>query len=166
VYKERVQKKDTIVDKKASELEPDKLKTQVTQGEPPKDAKSVEKQPVLKNENKNGIIVLPKVVTSSKVNSDCKEFATDEDFLKLRKKMAAENNNDDMIRIAKKVFRTRCFSTEQIKNLSFLFLNDEGKYMFFDTAYPFASDSDQYYLLVSQLMDGYYINRFKAMIHK
>jgi len=166
VYKERVEKKDTTIDKKASELEPDKLKTQVTQAEPLTDAKSHEKQPVLKNENNNEIIVLPKVVTSSKVNSDCKEFATDEDFLKLRKKMAAENNNDDMIRIAKKVFRTRCFSTEQIKNLSFLFLNDEGKYMFFDAAYPFASDSDQYYLLVSQLTDDYYINRFKAMIHK
>ena len=118
-----MQKKDTTVNKKASELEPDKLKTQVTQAEPPTDAKSDEKQPGLKNENNNEIIVLPKVVTSSKVNSDCKSFANDGDFLRLRKKMASENNNDDMIRIAKKVFRTRCFSTEQIKNLSFLFLN-------------------------------------------
>lgn len=166
VYKERVQKKDTTVNKKASELEPDKLKTQVTQAEPPTDAKSDEKQPGLKNENNNEIIVLPKVVTSSKVNSDCKAFATDGDFLKLRKKMAAENNNDEMIRIAKKVFRTRCFSTEQIKNLSFLFLTDEGKYMFFDAAYPFTSDSDQYNSLKSQLSDEYYINRFEAMIHK
>ena len=166
VYKERVQKKDTTVNKKASELEPDKLKTQVTQGEPPTDAKSDEKQPGLKNENNNEIIVLPKVVTSSKVNSDCKAFSTDGDFLKLRKKMAAENNNDDMIRIAKKVFRTRCFSTGQIKNLSFLFLTDEGKYMFFDAAYPYTSDSDQYNSLKSQLSDEYYINRFEAMIHK
>jgi hypothetical protein len=166
VYKERVQKKDTIVNKKVSELEPDKLKTQVTQGVAPTDAKSDEKQPALKNENNTEIIVLPKVVTSSKVNSDCKAFATDGDFLKLRKKMAAENNNDDMIRIAKKVFRTRCFSTEQIKNLSFLFLTDEGKYMFFDAAYPFTSDSDQYNSLKSQLSDEYYINRFEAMIHK
>lgn len=166
VYKERVQKQETTVNKKASELEPDKLKTQVTQGEPPTDAKSDEKQPGLKNENNNEIIVLPKVVTSSKVNSDCKAFATDGDFLKLRKKMAAENNNDDMIRIAKKVFRTRCFSTGQIKNLSFLFLTDEGKYMFFDAAYPYTSDSDQYNSLKSQLSDEYYINRFEAMIHK
>jgi len=71
-----------------------------------------------------------------------------------------------MIRIAKKVFRTRCFSTGQIKNLSFLFLTDEGKYMFFDAAYPYTSDSDQYNSLKSQLSDEYYINRFEAMIHK
>ena len=38
--------------------------------------------------------------------------------------------------------------------------------MFFDAAYPFTSDSDQYNSLKSQLSDEYYINRFKAMIHK
>ena len=99
-------------------------------------------------------------------NSDCKTFATDNDFLKLRKKMAAENNTDEMIAAAKKYFKSRCFTTEQIKNLSFLFLNDEGKYRFFDAAYPFTSDSSQYSLLQEQLKDEYYITRFKAMIHK
>lgn len=99
-------------------------------------------------------------------NSDCKAFATDNDFLKLRKKMAAENTTDDMIAAAKKYFKSRCFTTEQIKNLSFLFLDEEGKYKFFDAAYPFTSDSSQYSSLLEQLKDEYYINRFKAMIHK
>jgi hypothetical protein len=112
------------------------------------------------------MVVLPKVVTSSKVNSDCKDFATNEDFLRLRKKMAAENGVDNMLKIAKKYFRTKCFSTEQIKNLSYLFLTDEGKYMFFDDAYAFTSDSDQYQILQSQFKDAYYLNRFKAMIRK
>ncbi len=79
---------------------------------------------------------------------------------------AGENNNDDMLKEAKKGFKSRCFSTEQIKNLSYLFLNDEGKYQFFDAAYAFSSDSDQYYKLQSQLSDPYYVSRFKAMIHK
>ena len=80
--------------------------------------------------------------------------------------MAGESTNDGMIKIAKKFFRSQCFSTEQIKNLSFLFLNDEGKYQFFDSAYAFTSDSSQYLILQSQLKDTYYVNRFKAMIHK
>ena len=109
---------------------------------------------------------MPKVVKSSTINSDCKAFADDEDFLKLRKKMASENSDDNMIKVAKKAFHSKCFSTEQIKNLSFLFLTNEGKYMFFDAAYAFASDSNQYLTLQSQLTDSYYINRFKAMIHK
>jgi len=112
------------------------------------------------------LVVLPKVVTSSKVNSDCKAFADNEDFLRLRKKMAAENNREDMIKVARKYFKSKCYSTEQIKNLSYLFLTDEGKYMFFDAAYAFTSDSDQYSVLESQLKDDYYRNRFMAMIKK
>ena len=112
------------------------------------------------------ITVLPQVVKSSPNNSDCKAFANDEDFLKLRKKMASESSDDDMIKIAKKSFHSKCFSTEQIKNLSFLFLSDKGKYMFFDSAYPFAADSNQFFSLQSQLSNTYYINRFKAMINQ
>ncbi|MGZ4049068.1 MAG: DUF4476 domain-containing protein [Bacteroidia bacterium] len=115
---------------------------------------------------KDVIVILPEVVKSSTTNSDCKSFADNTDFLKLRKKMASENSDNNMIKIAKKAFHSKCFSTEQIKNLSFLFLTNEGKYRFFDEAYAFASDSDQYFTLQSQLTDSYYINRFRAMIHK
>jgi len=115
---------------------------------------------------KDEIVVLPEVVKSSTTNSDCKSFADNAYFLKLRKKMASENSDDNMIKLAKKAFHSKCFSTEQIKNLSFLFLTNEGKYRFFDEAYAFVSDSDRYFTLQSQLTDNYYINRFKAMIHK
>ncbi len=98
-------------------------------------------------------------------NSNCDEYAGEEDFLKLRKKMAAENKNEDMIKVAKKMFRSKCFTTDHIKNLSGLFLNDDGKYNFFDAAYPFVSDSGSFYTLEALLSDTYYINRFKAMIH-
>ena len=108
----------------------------------------------------------PVFINSIMINSDCKNFATEEDFLKLRKKIVAENNDEDMIRVAKKYFKTKCFTTEQIKNLSVLFLKDEGKYMFFDMSYAFVSDSDHYYTLEKQLTDNYYITRFRAMIHK
>jgi hypothetical protein len=144
-----------------------------------------EKQPFTQPENKQNIsdkpdnkisssekevtkptVKEPVFITSPMINSDCKNFATDDDFLKMRKKMVAENNDEDMVKVAKKIFKTRCFTTEQIKNLSVLFLKDEGKYMFFDAAYPFASDTDQYYILEKQLSDAYYITRFKAMIRK
>ncbi len=101
---------------------------------------------------------------SPMVNSDCISFAGDEDFLKLRKKMAAADNSDKMIAIAKKTFKVKCFSTEQIKNLSVLFLKDADKYSFFDAAYPFVSDSHNYQMLQTQLTDAYYTERFKVMI--
>jgi len=97
-------------------------------------------------------------------SNTCKEVATEDDFFKLRKKMVAESKDDDMISEAKKLFRTRCFTSTQIKNLSTLFLTDESKYKFFDAAYQFVSDVENFPSLQSELKDEYFINRFKAML--
>lgn len=97
-------------------------------------------------------------------NSDCKAFASEDDFMKLRKKMAAADNDDDMVAAARKVFKAKCFTVEQVKNLSVLFLHDYGRYKFFDAAYPFVSDSYNFNSLQQLLTDEYYITRFKAMI--
>jgi hypothetical protein len=78
--------------------------------------------------------------------------------------MAAGDNDDDMVNAAKKVFKSRCFTTEQVKNLSFLFLKDAGKYKFFDLAYAFVSDSYNFSSLETQLTDTYFISRFKVMM--
>jgi hypothetical protein len=69
-----------------------------------------------------------------------------------------------MLTAAKKVLKAKCFTTDQIKNLGVLFLTDEGKYKFFDLAYPFVSDSYNFKSLELQLKEAYYIERFKAMI--
>jgi len=117
------------------------------------------------NLSETQVIILPKTVTSSR-NSDCKDFATDNDFLKLRSKMAEESENAKMIQTATKYFRKKCYSTAQIKNLSYIFLTDEGKYQFLEAAYPFVSDADQYPELGKQFTDSYYLNRFKALVSK
>ena len=101
---------------------------------------------------------------SAATKSDCSFFASDNDFLKLRKKMAAETSDDGMIDEAKKYFKIKCFTLSQIKNLSTLFLNDNGKYKFFDAAYTHVSDPDNFSSLASELKDEYYVNRFKAML--
>jgi len=98
------------------------------------------------------------------INSDCKNFAMEDDFLKLRKKMVTKDIDDEMILIAKKVFKAKCFTVEQVKNLSVLFLKDSGKYAFFDMAYPFVADSHNFHILQNQLTETYYINRFQVMI--
>lgn len=133
-------KKDTVVNEPLVEKRKDPVKDLEANIENP------EKKPVLM------------------INSDCKNLATDDDFLKLRKKMAAQKSDENMIVIARKTFVSKCFSTEQVKNLSSLFLKDEGCYNFFDAAYPHVNDTQNFKTLVSRLTDEYYINRFKAMI--
>lgn len=98
------------------------------------------------------------------INSDCKTVATEDDFLKARKKMTAQKSDEDMVNAAKKLFKQKCYSTAQVKNLSVLFLKDEGKYKFFDTVYPFVYDSREFKQLESQLSEEYYISRFRSML--
>ena len=78
--------------------------------------------------------------------------------------MTGESNDDDMVKAAIKLFKQKCYSTDQVKNLSVLFLNDEGKYKLFDAAYPHIHDTQSFKELESQLSDAYIITRFRAMI--
>lgn len=134
--------------------------TKVITTEPVKPVDSVYKEVVIK-ENIVPSNPFPKV---EMINSDCKNFATESDFLKARKKMVDESTDDKMVVAARKFFRSKCFSTEQVKNLSVLFLQDDGKYKFFDSAYPFVHDTKNFSSLEMQLKDEYYITRFRAMI--
>ncbi len=121
-------------------------------------------EPISKQENVSAAATTTTTANKLTFNSDCKAIATDDDFLKTRKKMAAETNAEDMITAAKKRFKAACYSTEQIRNLSVLFLKDETRYNFFDAAYPFVHNTQNFPELVSALSDEYYISRFKAML--
>lgn len=94
----------------------------------------------------------------------CPSVATDNDFYKLRKNMAAKTSDEAMVGEAKKYFKGKCFSTEQVRNLSSLFLTSAGKYQFFDAAYLHVTDQDQFRSLGSEIHDDYYQKRFKALI--
>ncbi len=99
-------------------------------------------------------------------NSNCRAEADEKDFFNLRKKMAAEDGADEMVMVAKKAMKEKCYSTTQVRNLSVLFLNDADRYQFLDAAYPFTHDAYQYDTLLNLLNDNYYVQRFKAMIRK
>jgi hypothetical protein len=98
------------------------------------------------------------------INSDCRSFATDNDVDKLRVKMVNEKDGEARINAAKKVFKTRCFSAQQLKALSEMFPYDEQKYKFLETAYPFASDTSNFKNLVTLLQDPVYVQRFRKLV--
>jgi hypothetical protein len=100
------------------------------------------------------------------VKSDCKILATHDEFLELRKIMAAENTDEAMKNAARKQFKNSCFTTEQIKNLGVLFITEEEKYKFYVAAYPFVSDSQNFGLLQQELKDNYFVIRFRAMLNQ
>ena len=95
---------------------------------------------------------------------DCREKATQDDFFKVRKNMAAVTSDDEMIEVARQVFQTKCFSTLQIKNLGTLFLNEEGKFQFYLATKTHVSDKENFASLQSEFKEEKYIQLFKALI--
>ena len=122
----------------------------------------VNDQPDQKQEPKTMSPNIDKVM----INSDCKKIATQNDFLKLRKQMAAQSSEKNMLIVAYKQFISTCFTTEQVKNLGVLFITQEEKYKFFVAAFPFVSDTHNFATLDDQLTDNYYKTRFKAMLSR
>lgn len=170
IQKEETKKTEPVVKPEQKNGDPKFIDIELPNPNAKKDSVTVLVKPAVvdnaKTDTAQKISEQPKGTVAKPVigNSDCKALATEDEFFKLRKKMAAEDNDDDMVSAARKIFKTRCFTTEQIKNLSVLFLKDEGKYKFFDAAYPFVSDSYNFNQLETQLSDNYFITRFKAMI--
>lgn len=115
---------------------------------------------------KDSTQVSPRLEESVRIleNSNCKNIATENDYAKLRKKMASETTDEKMINEAKKFYRSKCFTTNQIKGLSTLFPSDEGRFKFFDASFVSVADATQYYTLQSEFIDPGYLNRFKALI--
>lgn len=110
-------------------------------------------------------VISEKKAKDTGINSNCKNLASRDEFLSLRKQMTAIEDYEDMINAARKKFKDNCFTTEQIKNLGSLFLKDEGKYKFYNAAYPYVSDLYNFKALEKQLTDNYFITKFKAMLH-
>jgi hypothetical protein len=105
------------------------------------------------------------VVAAKPVNKKtCPAVASENDFLKLRKKMAGEKGNEPMINEAKRIYKSKCVSTAQVKNLGHLFMDDAGRYLFFDASYAHVSDPENFPTLQAELKEAYFLNRFKALL--
>ena len=98
------------------------------------------------------------------VNSDCHDFASDFDVDKLRVRMLETGKDDDRLAVARKTFKSKCFSTRQIRTLSEVFTSDAAKFRFFEAAWPFAAD-EHFHELSDLLADPVYNSKFKTMTH-
>ena len=94
----------------------------------------------------------------------CNKLAVEKDVTGLRRRMVGLKDEDDMVTIALKDFKQKCFTTEQVKNVSFVFVRDEGRYKLLDAAYPYVYDPDNFTSLESLLSDPYFVHRFRALI--
>lgn len=100
---------------------------------------------------------------SINTSNECIRRASDPDFLKLRRNMAAVSTDDGMIREARKAFAQKCYTVKQVKNLGALFLNDAARFQFFEAAHRHVSDLENFSSLGEELKNEYYLRRFKSI---
>lgn len=96
--------------------------------------------------------------------SSCTAVASENDFLQLRKKMAAQKADDAMIAEARKAFKVKCYTVKHIRNLGVLFLNDAARFQFYEAAYPRVADPAVFESLGAELKNEYYNRRFQALM--
>lgn len=106
-----------------------------------------------------------KAVSKGTARNNCSSQATEDDFFRLRKKMAGIKDSESMINEAKKEFKGKCFSVDQIRNLGNLFLNEAGKFQFYEMAYPNSSDKNGFAVLQAEFRDPYFVHRFKNLVN-
>ena len=105
-------------------------------------------------------------VRKAEVRTDCRRMASEKDMVAMRKKMIMMADEDEMVALALKDFKQRCYSTERIQNMSYVFTTDKGRYKLFDAAFPYVYDPSNFPQLERLLNEEYYINRFRALINK
>ena len=107
-----------------------------------------------------------KITSTGNLNkrAACRQTASDKDMAGLKKRMVPLKDEDDMVTLALKDFKQKCYTTEQVRDLTFVFVRDEGRYKLLDAAYPYVYDPDNFISLESLLSDPYLIHRFKALV--
>ncbi len=141
---------------------------------PASQVENKKEQAVIAKENQSGFKVEEKAAIpqpaaadnagTKSTNATCKSIAGEDDFLKLRRAMASESNDDSMIAQASKAFKAKCYTTAHIKYLSGMFLSNAGKYNFYAAAYPFIADREHFASLASEIKDGAYRDKFNALV--
>ena len=96
--------------------------------------------------------------------SNCLKTADEDQFVKLRMRMAGQYTEEKMIEEAVGFFKQVCFTTTQLRRLSLLMAKDEMKYKFFASAIGYISDANQFPALRNELQEEINRLRFDALI--
>lgn len=105
------------------------------------------------------------VGSANQYNRSCVNLATDVDFAKTRKLMSYETTDDKMTAIAKRTFKDKCFTAEQIKKLGMLYLSEQSRCKFFIMSKPFVYDVLNYGSLETQFTLSSTIEQFRKSVN-
>ena len=113
----------------------------------------------------DAIIAPDAIQTEVKQVIRCSANAEEKDFIKLRRKMTQEDNEEKMIEVAEKSFKDKCYSTDQIRYLAVLFINEDNRLAFIRMSVNYISDLSLFGTLQQLFNTEKNINSFKGIIY-
>jgi hypothetical protein len=93
----------------------------------------------------------------------CVAVYGENDFLQLRARMAAAQDETEMLAIVRRALRNHCFSVSQVRRLGGLFLYDESRFQFFEATQKRLMDPENFSELQGFLTDPAYQRRFAEL---
>ncbi|MCX6208292.1 MAG: DUF4476 domain-containing protein [Bacteroidetes bacterium] len=117
-----------------------------------------------------GVIEAPITSTGTAINTErntninCKQFAEEIDVKNFTIAVQAELKVKDRLKVANNYFKEKCYTVNQIKRLSSLFINSNGKFVFFKQAQQSISDIQNFSSLETELTDTNIKEEFKAFV--
>ena len=113
----------------------------------------------------DAIIAPDAIQTEVKQVIRCSANAEEKDFIKLRRKMTQEDNEEKMIEVAEKSFKDKCYSTDQIRYLAVLFINEDNRLAFIRMSVNYISDLSMFGTLQQLFNTDKNINSFKEITY-
>lgn len=145
------QKIKIFIPQSKSAVQPEKQIEKVEQKVAEKKEAVKEKVSEVKEEPKAVVVSFSGLKKLKFSAGNCKQTATDADFLVLRKAMSEQLADADMIKVAAAPMKEKCFTTSQVKYLSAMFLSEVQKLNFFKANVQNVSDPQNYYSLIAEL---------------
>jgi hypothetical protein len=104
-------------------------------------------------------------VTAPNANrANCGSIASEKDALSLRKKVLGMGDDEEMFAAIIKDVKTKCYTTERLQTLSYVFVNDKMRYRLYEESYPYIYDPANYAALERLLNSDEYISKFRTLI--
>lgn len=120
----------------------------------PKVEAQPETKPVLAITTNNADVV-------NKANNNCKNFADESDVKNMTIALQAEIKVKERLKLAALFMKEKCYSINQIKRLSSLFISSAGKFHFFKQVQQNISDPGNFYQLETELSEPQIIEEFR-----
>jgi hypothetical protein len=103
--------------------------------------------------------------TEKRVSLNCSlPVATDKEIKNIQRKLLGYVDGSEQLKFAEKIYKSKCFTTNQTMQISWFLLNEEIRLVFFEKVMTYISDQENIKLLESGFIKDVNIQAFKTLL--